>query len=108
MPTLCFTFGMGHFDMGDIDMVDIDMAHLLDARRLALQLDLNPDSRPELGCVLPLRTHERFHKGRRYIQVQDRGTVRQANKLSNYLIAAHPVCSPAGRSLICEQVNLQD
>jgi membrane-bound lytic murein transglycosylase F len=63
---------------------NVGMGHLQDARKLAVELDLNPDSWLELRGVLPLLAQKKYYKGLKYGRARGNEPVIYVNHVRNY------------------------
>ena len=63
---------------------NVGMGHLQDARKLAVELDLNPDSWLELRGVLPLLAQKKYYKKMKYGRARGNEPVIYVNQVRNY------------------------
>ncbi len=63
---------------------NIGMGHIYDARRLARQLDLDPDHWSTLARVLPLLTQKKYYGKLKYGYARGREPVLYVNRINNY------------------------
>ena len=62
----------------------VGMGHIYDARRLARQLNLNPDHWATLAKVLPLLKQKKYYEQLKYGYARGREPVRYVNQINNY------------------------
>jgi membrane-bound lytic murein transglycosylase F len=63
---------------------NVGMGHLQDARKLAVQLDLNPDLWLELRGVLPLLAQKKYYKNLKYGRARGSEPVTYVKRVRNY------------------------
>ncbi len=63
---------------------NVGMGHIYDARRLARQLNLNPDRWATLAKVLPLLKQKKYYEQLKYGYARGREPVRYVNQINNY------------------------
>jgi membrane-bound lytic murein transglycosylase F len=68
---------------------NVGMGHLQDARQLAAELDLDPDSWLDLRGVLPLLAQKKYYKDLKHGRARGREPVTYVNKIRNYQNILH-------------------
>ena len=68
---------------------NVGMGHLQDARELAAELDLDPDSWLDLRGVLPLLAQKKYYEDLQYGQARGDEPVAYVNKIRNYRNILH-------------------
>jgi membrane-bound lytic murein transglycosylase F len=63
---------------------NVGMGHVQDARKLAVELDLNPDNWLELRGVLPLLAQKKYYKDLKYGRARGNEPVLYVNHVRNY------------------------